>query len=173
MRGKRWEMRQKQSNRKHERGFTLMELMVVMVIIGILATIVAGNFVQAKLRARDAQRKNDLGQMQRTMEAYYNDYGIYPSFLSSDMAWGAIFVDPATEVTYMNQLPNDPQQPASQFLLLVSTDGIKYQLFAHLENTKDDDISTHANVTTRLCGTTSYCNYVVTSSNTTVSEVLQ
>ena len=74
------------------------------------------------------------------------------------MAWGAPFVDPVTGVTYMNQLPNDPQQPASQFLLLVSTDRLKYQLFAHVENVKDEDISTDSNVTTRFCGSTSYCN---------------
>ena len=160
-------------NQTHERGFTLIELMIVMVIIGILATIVAGNFVQVKLRARDAQRKNDLAQMQRTMEAYYNDHGKYPSFLTADMTWGGPFVDSVSGVTYMNQLPNDPQQPTTQFSLLVSTDGLKYHLLAHLENTKDEDITTNGNITTRFCGTTSYCNYAVTSSNTTVSEVLQ
>lgn len=160
-------------NNMGQRGFTLMELMVVIIIIGILSTIVAGNFVQSKLRARDARRKNDIAQMQRTMEAYYNDHGRYPSFLTTDMAWGAPFIDPVTGVTYMNQLPNDPHQPASQFLLLVSTDGLKYQLFAHVENVKDEDISIDSNVTTRFCGSTSYCNYAVTSSNATVSEVLQ
>jgi len=161
------------ANAIYQRGFTLMELMVVMVIIGILTTIISGNFVQAKLRARDAQRKNDLAQMQRAMEAYYNDHGTYPSFVVANMAWGAPFTDSATSVTYMNQLPNDPQQPVSQFSLLVSTDGTKYHLLAHLENDKDEDKTTESNVTTRFCGSQSYCNYGVTSTNTSLSEVLQ
>lgn len=166
-------MWRKRSKHKGEQGFTLMELMVVMIIIGILSTIIAGNFIQIKLRARDVKRKNDLAQMQRAIEAYYNDHGIYPSFFTTDLTWGAPFVDPVSGVVYMNQLPNDPQQPTSQFLLLVNTSGTKYQLLAHLENTEDDDLNSDSNVITRFCGATSHCNYSVTSSNTTISEILQ
>lgn len=149
-----------------QRGFTLMELMIVMVIIGILTTIIGGSFIQSKIKSRDAQRKSDLGQLQRALESYYNDHGTYP-LASNDgkvlgTPWGGVFQD-TTPTTYMNQLPNDPKDPTIQYLYVTDADKTKYQIFTYLENSLDDDIN--ASIVGRVCGTVN-CNYGVSSTNT-------
>ncbi|MFZ2835796.1 MAG: prepilin-type N-terminal cleavage/methylation domain-containing protein [Candidatus Saccharimonadales bacterium] len=69
-------------------GFTIVELLIVIVIIGILAaiTIVAYNGIQN--RARDAQRKSDLSQIAKALQMYKLDNGSYPS-ISSGCASGS------------------------------------------------------------------------------------
>lgn len=149
-----------------QRGFTLVELMIVMVILGILTSIIGGTFMQAKLKSRDAQRKNDLGQVQRALESYYNDHGTYPP-ASNDgtllgTTWGGVFQD-TTPTVYMNKLPNDFKEPTMQFFYVTSADDMKYQIFTYLENDKDEDINT--SIVGKICGTMD-CNYGVSSPNT-------
>ncbi len=66
-------MRQKQT------GFTIVELLIVIVVIGILAaiSIVAFNGVQG--RANDSAIRNDLVNMAKKFEIYKADYGVYPA----------------------------------------------------------------------------------------------
>lgn len=61
-----------------ESGFTLVELIVVMVIIGILASLIMVNVVGVRQRARDGQRLADLKQLQNALQLYYNDNNRYP-----------------------------------------------------------------------------------------------
>lgn len=64
---------------KQSNGFTIVELLIVIVIIGILAaiTIVAYNGIQQ--RGRDTQRKSDLSQISKALQMYKLDNGGYPS----------------------------------------------------------------------------------------------
>lgn len=63
---------------KSKSGFTIVELLIVIVVIGILAaiTIVAYNGVQS--RARDSKRQHDLSEITKALEIYYIDNGGYP-----------------------------------------------------------------------------------------------
>lgn len=63
---------------KSRKGFTIVELLIVIVVIAILAAIslVAYNGVQQ--RARDSQRKADVAAIVKALELYYNDKGRYP-----------------------------------------------------------------------------------------------
>ncbi len=63
--------------RKHQ-GTTLIEVVLVVVIIAILATLFLANYLAQLRRAEDGQRRRDLHELQRAMEDYYNDYGCYP-----------------------------------------------------------------------------------------------
>ncbi len=63
---------------KFNKGFTLIELMVVVVIIAILTSIVVSSFSQAKAKSRDAKRISDLAQIQLALELAFDKCNVYP-----------------------------------------------------------------------------------------------
>lgn len=84
-----------------QKGFTLIELLVTMGIIAVLAGMAVFNFNQARMRARDVQRKSDLSQLQNALELYKNDNGLYPANLTNQTTTlvtpgyaKTVFVDP-------------------------------------------------------------------------------
>ena len=63
---------------KLQRAFTLVELLVVITIIGILASIGLTAFSSSQARTRDAKRKSDLKSISSALELFYSDYERYP-----------------------------------------------------------------------------------------------
>lgn len=63
----------------HQRGFTIVELLIVIVVIGILAGLVISTFSGVQGRARDAQRQTDIKAVATQLEVYYIDNGSYPT----------------------------------------------------------------------------------------------
>ena len=164
---------------KLKRGFTLIELLVVISIIGILATLLVANYNAARSRARDAQRKSDVRNIQTALRLYYNDTQRYPcddgvtinpnevsdikgcgtqaacaSVTSCN--WGSLWAADSSR-TYMSTLPDDPSPDRSY--KFDQTDNDNYTLKACLENTSDDkcSLTTEAWCNTTLGG----CVYVV------------
>lgn len=64
--------------KRKETGFTIVELLIVIVVIGILAAIVIVAFNGVQGRAKDTQRDSDLKSVQKALELYYIDNGGYP-----------------------------------------------------------------------------------------------
>ena len=60
-------------------GFTIVELLIVIVIIGILAGLVVTQILGATAKARDTERKTDLDQIANQVEVYFAKAGGYPS----------------------------------------------------------------------------------------------
>ena len=83
------------------RGFTIVELLIVIVVIGILAaiTIVAFNGIQTK--ARDTSRINDLKVIQKAVEAYNAINGSYPIGSSGSGAWSGYCPSFGNATTYI------------------------------------------------------------------------
>ena len=67
------------SLKKRSEGFTIVELLIVIIIIGILATLVVVQFTNQQKKARDTKRKTDIGAIQTHLEAYYAENGKYPT----------------------------------------------------------------------------------------------
>jgi prepilin-type N-terminal cleavage/methylation domain-containing protein len=63
---------------KRESGFTIIELLIVIAIIGILATLVLTNFQGAQAKGRDTVRESDMNSIYQKLEEFYNENGGYP-----------------------------------------------------------------------------------------------
>lgn len=160
-----------------KRGFTLIELMIVMIIMGVLAAIGVSGFMSSQIKGRDTTRKGNLKAIAQALELYYNDKGVYPLWDGSGGMKGCwatggaspgvcagkqLWQDTVATTIYMAQFPEDPV--ATQKYWYVSSNGSQYQLYAHLENSQDPQIITPAASGTN-CGTA--CNYGISSANTT------
>ncbi len=83
-------------------GFTLIELMIVLSIMGILITIAQPDLRRSIIRAREAVLREDLYQMRDAIDQYYTDNGKYPSAL------GDLVNPQERSKSYMREIPKDP-----------------------------------------------------------------
>lgn len=147
-----------------KRGFTLVELLIVIAILAILSTLGINNFQTARIKARDISRKSDLATIAKTLEAYVNDYRQYPSASNGKIScngetnWGDPCVD-AKGTIYAAKLPSDP----GGYNYYYVKSGVTYTLYAHIENTEDPSLM--ATPIVGCGGAGNSCNYKITSSN--------
>lgn len=114
------------------RAFTLLELLIVIVILGVLASVISGNFLSSLKKGRDARRKADLQEVQKALEIYYENNGKYPTSLN----FGSSLSD--SSKTYMQKLPTDPKSPACEYKYITNTDNpTYYYLLSTIENNLD------------------------------------
>jgi general secretion pathway protein G len=97
---------------KFQDGFTLIELMVVILIIGLLATIVVQNLRSATDKAKRVKAQADISQLKSALDRYYLDAGSYPT---SDQGLPALIAAPSTgndptnwAGPYIERIPLDP-----------------------------------------------------------------
>lgn len=64
---------------KNKKGFTIVELLIVIVVIGILATLVIVTFTGIQQKGRNSQRQTDINAVDSHVEAFYAQYGFYPT----------------------------------------------------------------------------------------------
>lgn len=116
-------------------GFTLIEMLVVISIIGILATLVAANLNSARSRARDAERKSDIKNISTALRLYYNDNGSFPA--PAALPWGLEWSGNSGNTIYMSTLPQDPLASTQTYKYEASTPFDTFILSACLENKSD------------------------------------
>ncbi len=85
------------SGKRGSPGFTLIEMVIVLAIIGILASVVAPMVITSLTRAREAALQQDLKTMRKLIDDYYGDKGVYPATLPVLVSQG-----------YLRAIPRDP-----------------------------------------------------------------
>jgi general secretion pathway protein G len=96
------------ARRRLAAGFTLLELIIVVAIIGILATIAMPQLIGSPKRAKEAVLKNNLRTIRDTLDQYYADKGRYPASLEL-----------LVEEGYFRKVPQDPMTKSTETWVLV------------------------------------------------------
>src|SRR5690554_3567829 len=100
-------------------GFTLIEIMVVLVIMGVLAALVVPNLMDRPDQARATAASNDVGAIMQALKLYRLDNGSYPTAqqgLQALVEKPTVGKEPSNWRNYLEKLPNDPWGNPYQYL---------------------------------------------------------
>jgi len=128
------------------KGFTLIEMLIVIAVISILAGIVLVGITGFQSSARDTKRVGDLRSIQNNLELYFTRCGHYPTSgtcgnpSTTGLEWDALETELVAQgIISADRLANDPQNNPSNsasptYEYGVSSDGSSYTMKAILEN---------------------------------------
>ena len=107
---------ERRSRKAAQKGFTLIELMVVVTIIGILAAVAVSNVRRAQQKAREAALADNLYEMRKAIDSFYADKQRYPANLQElePQYLRKIPVDPITKAKDWEEVPADTSDPQAQ-----------------------------------------------------------
>ena len=128
-----------------QKGFTIVELLIVIVVIGILAALVITTYNGIQQKGRNTERQTDLKAIQGQLEAYYAQNGRYPTLtnLNDNPDSNTGFIK--TEMKGLDaEALRDPKAAAGAFVLNGTADASHYAYAV----TQDDGTSACDNTTT-------------------------
>ena len=121
------------NNRKKKNlvcGFTLVELLVVIAVISLLASVITSSLGMAKAKARDSKRIRDLNELRTALELYYDEFGQFPNNTDNDapdsgcwsswdagnatnLAAGDPFLQPLIDNNFISETPREKMSSVS------------------------------------------------------------
>lgn len=136
-------------------GFTFLELLVVVVLMGVMASIVVVAYTSTSQRTRDARRKRDAAALQAALEIYKQRNGQYPlhTGCSAQATWPGCANPwiPGMTIDYISRLPQDPKENYYGFVAnqvsgnytynYIRTSASSYQIIVKLEKTDDSAVN--------------------------------
>lgn len=165
--------------------FTKKEFLEIAIILAVLIVVSLPNFIVSLRRARDAQRKNDLGAMENALNRFNNDFGFYP--LSSQDGrivacspnlepcdWGKdALADPSDSSfpSYLPVIPIDPDNKKGVSYRYISN-AKRFQILASLEGDVEDEYDEAILARDIKCGTV-ICNSGKASGKTPLDKSLE
>jgi len=129
---------------KKNNGFTFIEVLIVVAIIGILASIILVGLSGFRNRGRDTRRVADLREVQNGLELYYTKNGVYPDTTAFAGGPGSgslsdILINAGIGI---NVVPDDPNAAGSDWHYGYCRSGTtSYVLGAHLEDSGNSNLS--------------------------------
>lgn len=100
---------------KNSRGFTLIELTIVVTIIALLSSIVLVSLGESRQKARDANRLADMQQLRTALELYHSNTEVYPGDIGTTYATpgtcgvtGTLSLSTVLGSEYIPSIPTDP-----------------------------------------------------------------
>jgi general secretion pathway protein G len=99
-----------------QKGFTVVELLVVIVVIGLLAAITIVSYTSIQQRSRDETRTSNIRDVQKALEKYRADNGMYPSVGSDNTGYALTALDTALVPKYLDSIPVNPSGSAYQYV---------------------------------------------------------
>lgn len=96
-------------NKHNAKGFTLIEILIVISIIGVLSSLTLLGLGSFRASGRDVRRVTDLRQITNALELYYAKVGVYPT----TAGWGTELLKSNGGV--IDSLPKDPNDPATVY----------------------------------------------------------
>jgi len=133
-------------------GFTLIEILIVVAIIAILASVVLVGLGPTQQAGRDARRLSDLREVQNGLELYYNSCGYYPGTDSAAPCVGYTAVGGYVALTGIlknfkalgvGAVPDDPTAGHHYRYSVIPTSGSGYVLGTTLENPSNSVFSNY------------------------------
>lgn len=145
--------------RAARKGFTLIEILIVVAIIAILASVVLVGLGPTQQAGRDARRLSDLHEVQNGLELYYNKCGFYPGSAAAGACTSANnpatlgYNDMAAALTgsglQISSVPSDPTNstPHLYYFRTNGTTASAYVLAADLENSGNSVFTSYTPLT--------------------------
>lgn len=130
-------------NQKLKIGFTLIEMLVVISIIGILATLVLARLGGVEKAGRDTRRRSDLNQYRTALENFaLKNNSLYPSIITTAIDPSGTFCSSTLGPSNMGACPQDPRQDGITYFYRYISNGTgspsitatNYLLWAQMEN---------------------------------------
>lgn len=135
---------------KHKKGFTLIELIVVVAIIAMLTSVVLSSLSTSRNKANDTASINSVREIKTALSMYFADFGVYPTNLTALTSGAKVYIPEINpnvkyvSLTYKDSGSNIPGMPT--FYQSSCTDKCNYYVLATPLKLKNDILNNSAKI---------------------------